>query len=286
MAHYAPVLFELVSPRVEILQSWESQTQLLSYFVLPQPENPNMVFQGSAVSVGAITDGLYRLRFDLAGESVNKLNRHTLKELGEALDALEQLSDLRGLLLDSGKSVFIVGADITEFLGFFQQDNASISASVTEVNKLFNRLEDLDCPTVVAINGEALGGGFEVCLSCDFRVASHKAKIGLPETKLGIMPGWGGTVRLPRLVGVDNAIEWIAGGTQNKAAAALKVGAVDAVVAPEQLEEAALDLLRRVADGEIEYQSRRDQKTSPLMLSKLEALMAFESAKGVVGAKA
>lgn len=245
-----------------------------------------MVFQGSAVSVGAIADGLFRLRFDLQGESVNKFNRHTLAELSQALDALAQQSDVRGLLVDSGKSVFIVGADITEFLTAFEEEAAQIAAAASDVNKLFSRLEDLPYPTVVAINGEALGGGFEVCLSCDFRVASNKAKIGLPETKLGIMPGWGGTVRLPRLIGVDNAVEWIAGGTQNKAAAALKVGAIDAVVAADKLEDAALDLLRQAADGRIEYKSRRARKTGPLMLSKLESMMAFESARGVVGPKA
>lgn len=245
-----------------------------------------MVFQGSAVSVGVIADGLYKLRFDLEGESVNKLNRQTLQELSEALDALEKQSDLRGLLLDSGKSVFIVGADITEFLGAFEGEASDIVKANMLIYKIFNRLEDLPCPTVVAINGEALGGGFEVCLSCDFRVASSKAKIGLPETKLGIMPGWGGTVRLPRLIGVDNAVEWIAGGTQNKAAAALKVGAIDAVVAPDKLEEAAVDLLRQAASGRIDYKSRRAQKTSPLTLSKLESMMAFESARGVVGPKA
>lgn len=245
-----------------------------------------MVFQGTAITVGAIADGLYKLRFDLQGESVNKLNRHALQELGLAVDAVVARGDCRGLLLDSGKKVFIVGADITEFLGVFEGESSIIVEANTVVNALFSRIEDLPFPTVVAINGEALGGGLEVSLCCDFRVASTKAKVGLPETKLGIMPGWGGTVRLPRLIGVDNAIEWIAGGTQNKAAAALKVGVVDAVVAPEKLEEAALDLLRQLADGSIDYQERRIQKKAPLKLSKLESMMAFESARGVVGPKA
>lgn len=245
-----------------------------------------MVFQGSAVSVTALDDGLYNLRFDLADESVNKFNRHTLDELRQALDALEAQDGVRGLLLSSGKPVFVVGADITEFLGFFEQGSDAIAASVGEVNRLFNRLEDLACPTVVAINGEALGGGFEVCLACDYRVASKKARIGLPETKLGIIPGWGGTVRLPRLIGVDNAVEWIAGGALNKPEVALKVGAVDAVVEADKLEAAALSLLRQAADGALDVAARRRQKTSPLMLSRLEAAMAFESARGVVGAKA
>lgn len=245
-----------------------------------------MVFQGSAISVSEIADGLFNLRFGLQGESVNKLNQHTLQELAQALDALDKLSGVRGLLIDSGKAVFIVGADITEFIGLFEATAEAIDKSVTGVNQLFSRIEDLPYPTVVAIGGEALGGGLEVALSCDFRVASQKAKVGLPETKLGIMPGWGGTVRLPRLIGVDNAIEWIAGGGINKAAAALKVGAVDAVVAPDKLHDAALDVLQQAVSGRLDYTARRARKTSPLTLSKLEAMMAFESAKGVVGPKA
>lgn len=106
----------------------------------------------------------------------------------------------------------------------------------------------------------ALGGGCEVLLTTDFRVMSEKAKIGLPETKLGILPGWGGCVRLPRLIGADNAVEWIAGGTENRADAALKVGAVDAAVAHEQLEEAALDILDRANAGELDYHARREEK--------------------------
>src|SRR5690554_7388202 len=86
-----------------------------------------------------------------------------------------------------------------------------------KANEVFNAIEDLPFPTVTAINGIALGGGFEMCLATDYRVMAPKAKVGLPEVKLGIFPGFGGTVRLSRLVGVDNAVEWIAGGTENRA---------------------------------------------------------------------
>ena len=90
-------------------------------------------------------------------------------------------------------------------------------------------------PTVAAINGVALGGGFELCLAADYRVLADDGKVGLPEVKLGIFPGFGGTVRLPRLIGCDNAIEWIASGNETKAIEALRVGAVDAVVPHAQL---------------------------------------------------
>jgi 3-hydroxyacyl-CoA dehydrogenase/enoyl-CoA hydratase/3-hydroxybutyryl-CoA epimerase/enoyl-CoA isomerase len=107
--------------------------------------------------------------------------------------------------------------------------------------------EDLPVPTVAAINGIALGGGFEMCLACDYRVMSTAAKVGLPEVKLGIFPGFGGTVRLPRVIGVDNAVEWIAAGSEKRPDAALKDGAVDAVVAPENCVDAAIDLVKQVA---------------------------------------
>src|SRR5579883_873605 len=129
---------------------------------------------------------------------------------------------------------------ITEFGKNFSQPEEEIAKWAIEANKIFSAVEDLPFPSVTAINGLALGGGFEMALSTDYRVMSTKAQVGFPEVKLGIFPGFGGTVRFPRLVGADNAIEWIAGGEQQKADAALKIHAVDAVVAPEKLRAAAL----------------------------------------------
>ena len=245
-----------------------------------------MVFQGSAVSVGIIADGLYKLRFDLEGESVNKLNRQALQELSEALDALEKQSDLRGLLLDSGKSVFIVGADINEFSQMFDVEESFIVDNLTSMNAIFNGIEDLPCPTVTAINGIALGGGFEMCLSTDYRVMSTTAKVGLPEVKLGIFPGFGGTVRLPRLIGADNAIEWIAGTKEYRADDAHKFGAVDAVVAPDKVVEAAIALVNQAINGKVDYKARREEKTTKLKLNPMESMMTFETAKGFVAGQA
>ena len=134
---------------------------------------------------------------------------------------------------------------------------------------------------MAAINGIALGGGFEMGLVCDYRVMSDTARIGLPETKLGIIPGYGGTTRLPRLIGADNAIEWIASGKEQKAEQALKFGAVDAVVAPELLREAAVSLLQQCIDGKLDYQAKRREKQEPLKLNEIEAMMVFETSKGV-----
>ena len=98
-------------------------------------------------------------------------------------------------------------------------------------------------PTVTAINGYALGGGCELTLTTDYRVMAHSARIGLPEVKLGIFPGWGGSVRLPRLIGADNALEWICSGDQKKADEALKNHAVDSVVGLDELNDAAMHIV-------------------------------------------
>ncbi|WP_069385135.1 fatty acid oxidation complex subunit alpha FadB [Halomonas caseinilytica] len=245
-----------------------------------------MIYQGNAISVVRDDEGIATLTFDLKDESVNKLSSAVIQELEQALEALRGESDIEGLILASAKEAFIVGADITEFHGMFANGEDEIQGMLERVHGIFNGLEDLPFPTVSAINGLALGGGCEVTLTTDFRVMSEAAKIGLPETKLGILPGWGGCVRLPRLIGADNAIEWIAGGTENRADACLSVGAVDAVVPGESLEAAARDILARARSGELDYQARRVEKRGPLGLDAIEQMMAFETAKGYVAGKA
>ncbi|NND81764.1 MAG: fatty acid oxidation complex subunit alpha FadB [Gammaproteobacteria bacterium] len=241
------------------------------------------MFAGQAISVTMHDHGIAEMKFDLAGESVNKFNTVTVSELGQALDALEAADDLKGLVVTSGKGVFIVGADITEFGSMFTPDaSGGINKQDDPNNVNFNRLEDLPVPTAVAINGYAMGGGLELCLACDFRVMSSKAKIGLPETKLGLIPGWGGTVRLPRIAGADTAIDWIASGKEQRADAALKAGVVDGIVEPEHLTDAAIKIVQAAIDGKMDYTGRRAQKTGPLKLNQTEAMMVFETSKGFV----
>ena len=245
-----------------------------------------MIYQGNAITVARNGDDIAMLTFDLKGESINKLSSAVITELDEAVKAIQSESGLKGLVLASAKEAFIVGADITEFQDMFGKGAEFLESMLLQVHAIFNAIEDLPFPTVSAINGLALGGGCEVILTTDFRVMGEKAKIGLPETKLGILPGWGGCVRLPRMIGSDNAVEWIAGGTENRADAALKVGAVDAVVPNDQLEAAALDILARANAGELDHEARRAEKTGPLKLNAIEQMMAFETAKGFVAGKA
>ncbi|MCG7371064.1 fatty acid oxidation complex subunit alpha FadB [Pseudomonas luteola] len=245
-----------------------------------------MIYEGKAITVKALENGIAELKLDLTGESVNKFNRLTLNELRQAVDALKADASVKAVILSSGKDVFLVGADITEFVESFRMPDEDLLAGNLEINQIFNDFEDLNVPTVAAINGIALGGGLEIAMAADFRVMSETAKVGLPEVKLGIYPGFGGTVRLPRLIGSDNAIEWIASGKENSAAEALKVGVVDAVVAPDKLQAAALDLARRAISGELDHKARRQPKLEKLKLNPIEAMMAFESAKGYVAGQA
>jgi 3-hydroxyacyl-CoA dehydrogenase/enoyl-CoA hydratase/3-hydroxybutyryl-CoA epimerase/enoyl-CoA isomerase len=241
-----------------------------------------MIYEGKAITVNMIEDGIAELKFDLQGDSVNKFNRVTLEDLSAAVAAIKGNADVKGVLVTSGKDVFIVGADITEFGDAFKNSEEEIAAWVGEANVVFNAFEDLTVPTLTAINGIALGGGFEMCLASDLRVMSEAAKVGLPEVKLGLMPGFGGTVRLPRVIGADNAIEWICMGAENKPAKALKDGAVDAVVAADKLRDQSIAMLKSAIAGEINWQARREEKTSKLKLNAMEQMMVFETAKGFV----
>lgn len=245
-----------------------------------------MLYSGPAFSVNALGDGIVELKFDLAGESVNKLNKAALLDFAAATDAIAKDKSVKGVILTSGKSVFIVGADITEFGATFASGEEGIARNVLGVDRLFSRFEDLPVPSVAAINGVCLGGGTELALCCDYRVMSATASMGVPEVKLGIFPGFGGTVRLPRIIGIDNAVEWIATGADKKPDAALKDGGVDAVVAPDLLRDAAIAMVKQCVAGKLDWKAKRAEKLAPLKLNALEQLMAFNSSMAVVGAQA
>ncbi|MEH6608656.1 MAG: fatty acid oxidation complex subunit alpha FadB [Halioglobus sp.] len=245
-----------------------------------------MIYQSDALTVTRLDGDIAELNFDLQGESVNKFDQHTVESLTAALDAIEAESGLKGLLVSSAKPVFIVGADITEFTAIFGAGADDIAGFTRQNNDNLNRLQNLPYPSCVAINGFAMGGGLEICLACDFRVMSTAAKVGLPETKLGILPGWGGTARLPRMIGVDEAIMWIATGKDQKAEVALKVGAVDAIAAPDQLRDIALSTLGQAVAGKLDFETRRVAKSSPLPMNDTEAMLAFFTMKTMVGQQA
>ena len=222
------------------------------------------MYNSQAVSLKTLESGMVELVLDLQGESVNKLNALTLNELGDVVKLLSEQTSVTGLLISSAKSAFVVGADITEFLGMFSLPDAELHQRISQTHDLFSRLEALPFPTVAAINGMALGGGFELALSADFRVLASDARVGLPEVGLGICPGWGGTVRLSRLIDTASATQWMLSGKPQKAKAALELGAVERVVDAAELRTEALALLQSAVNGEVDHLANRQRKQQAL----------------------
>jgi 3-hydroxyacyl-CoA dehydrogenase/enoyl-CoA hydratase/3-hydroxybutyryl-CoA epimerase/enoyl-CoA isomerase len=245
-----------------------------------------MLYNGPSFRLEKLSHDFLKLTFDLIDQSTNVLGVTALTDLEKIVPILKS-TDAKGLILCSGKpSGFVFGADVTEFLTHFKKTEEELRIWIHQINQLFNSLEDLPYPSVALVNGFALGGGFEIALTMDYRIGSPKATVGLPETKLGIIPGWGGTVRLPRLIGADHAIEWITSAKYFKADEALKFGALDGVVEDDKLIDAGITFLSRCSNGDFDWKKRREQKKSPLKLDRTESIMSFEGAKGLVAAAA
>ena len=236
------------------------------------------MYQGETLNLARLEGDFLEINFNSKNGSVNKFDSQTLDELRAAMNLLKKAESVRGLLLTSAKSVFVVGADITEFSVMFNATREEFVAQASAVNRIFSDIEDLPYPSVAAINGFALGGGLEICLTCDKRVISSKASIGLPETGLGIMPGWGGTVRLPRLAGFNLALHWIMSGAPQNALKALEAGAVDLISEPENLRDSALTVLTDLANGSEDFLALRKVKQGPVAISMDEAAASAEDA--------
>ncbi len=159
---------------------------------------------------------------------VNALNRGTLDELGALLAEIEGRGDVRALIVTGAGQAFVAGADIKEMATVTTPEQAQ--ALLQGGHAVLNRLDSLPIPTIAAVNGYCLGGGNELALACDFRLASDRARFGQPEINLGVMPGFGGTVRLTRLVGPARALEIMLTGADISAQDALRMGLVNRVV--------------------------------------------------------
>ncbi|MFN8350180.1 MAG: enoyl-CoA hydratase-related protein [Flavobacteriales bacterium] len=167
-------------------------------------------------------------------DQLNALNRATIDELDRALNEADADRNVRVLVITgSGPKAFVAGADIKEFAHFSIEEGRALSADGQR--KLFDHVENMGKPVIAAVNGFALGGGLELAMSCHVRVASDNARMGLPEVSLGVIPGYGGTQRLARLVGKGKALEMIFTAGMIKADEALQWGLVNHVVAPDQL---------------------------------------------------
>ncbi|MFH2045710.1 MAG: enoyl-CoA hydratase-related protein [Pseudomonadota bacterium] len=178
-------------------------------------------------------------------KALNALNEKLFKELSDALDNISCDENVRVLILTgAGEKSFVAGADITE-LAKFNSLEGKIFAKNGQT--LIGRLQELPIPVIAAVNGFALGGGCEVVLACDIVYASEKAMFGLPEINLGLIPGFGGTQRLPRLIGTNMAKEMIFTGKMISASEAMTIGLVNRVFAPDALMDETLKTAKLIA---------------------------------------
>lgn len=179
-------------------------------------------------------------------KNLNALNKKTISELSECLESLEQNDEVRVIILTGeGEKAFVAGADIKEFVHFNSHEGAELSSKGHET--LFNKIEQLKKPVIAAINGYALGGGLELALSCHFRIAAENAQLGLPELKLGLIPGYGGTQRLTQLVGKGLALEMMLSSKMIDAEQALKQGLVNHVFSLESLITECTSIAKAIA---------------------------------------
>jgi enoyl-CoA hydratase len=181
-------------------------------------------------------------------EALNALNQALLEELDQFLSGGIKPAGIRVLILTGEGKAFIAGADIKEMQAF---DGAGTRAFCNLGHKVMGLLETVEVVTIAAINGFALGGGLELALACDFAYASSTAKMGLPEVSLGVTPGFGGTQRLPRAVGVRQAQEMIATGQFLDASEALRIGLVNKVVEPDNLLDETLATAEKIIQNSL-----------------------------------
>ncbi|MEE4001176.1 enoyl-CoA hydratase-related protein [Tenacibaculum sp. FZY0031] len=167
-------------------------------------------------------------------KKLNALNKATIEELHNAFKALEKDASIKVIIITgSGEKAFVAGADISEFAHFSVEEGGMLAKKGQEI--LFDFVENLSTPVIAAVNGFALGGGLELAMACHFRIASDNAKMGLPEVSLGVIPGYGGTQRLPQLVGKGKAMELIMTAGMISADEAKEAGLVNHVTSQEEL---------------------------------------------------
>ncbi len=179
-------------------------------------------------------------------DKLNALNDATMSELGAALDEMESRDDIGGIIVTGTGRAFVAGADISELAN---QSAIEGKTRALAGQAVFARLENSHRPTIAAVNGYALGGGCELAMACHIRIASELAKFGQPEAKLGILPGYGGSQRLPRLVGRGRALQLLLTGETIDAQEALRIGLVNKVVPAAELLASARTMMKQVLDN-------------------------------------
>ena len=208
-------------------------------------------------------------------KALNALNRDTLQNLQHAFDALEKDAEVKVIILiGAGEKAFVAGADIAKMQ---EMNDLEARSFILLGQQVMTTIENSSKPVIAAVNGFALGGGCELAMACDIRLAAENAKFGLPEVNLGVIPGFAGTQRLARLVGKGRAKELVFTGDMIDAQEALRLGLVNKVVAPEQLLETTLKMARKIAGkGPIAVQLSKDAINRGLEMD-LDRASAYEA---------
>ncbi len=208
-------------------------------------------------------------------EAMNSLNAQVLSELADGLDEIENDCGIKAVIITGEGKAFVAGADIAFMHGLDEQSGYDFGRLGQQV---FRRIETMEKPVIAAVNGFALGGGCELAMACDIRIASERAKFGQPEVGLGIIPGYSGTQRLPRLVGKGKAMELILTGNIITAETAGSIGLADQVVPQESLMDEALAMARKIASNgpvAIAYAKKAIQQGTEL--SDMDAAILLEA---------
>ena len=204
-------------------------------------------------------DGIAVVTMDFKGMKVNALARNVVEELPGLVDSLEADASVRAIVFVSAKKDFIVGADINMFKELAAAGRDGVKAMVTSSHPVFDKLAS-GKPKIAAINGSCLGGGAEFALACHYRIAATQASMGFPEVMLGLLPGFGGTQRLPALVGMQNAMPMLMTGSNKKGAQAKKMSLVDQTCDQKQLMQCAMVVAKQIADGDLKIPKRGNFK--------------------------
>ncbi len=229
-----------------------------------------------------LQDGTAVLRLD--NPPVNQLSEHFVREMADAILSGFQDPEVRCLILTGTGRNFIAGADITEVQKV--TDKEYLFQKVMENNRFLNAIEQGPKPVIAAINGHCLGGGLEIAMACHYRVAASGVQIGQPEVQIGLIPGAGGTQRLPRLVGLPDALQMITTGKGITAEEGLQKGCIDEVVEPSRLLDAALSAAARFVSGDLQHKARITRDLSEKLPSPEQKQNIFNFAKAVAAKQA
>lgn len=227
------------------------------------------MYSGITMGLFRLPEGFIEWRLDMPGP-VNILNEQAIREWGEVLDVLEHAEGTKGLVITSGKNSFIAGADVKSFPVIFSGSEKNVERWAARSQTLCDRIESLPFPSVAAIDRFALGGGLELALSADYRVITHGSRLALPEVTLGLCPGWGGSVRLSRLIGLDAALTYIAEGRTIDSNAAISLCVADLVVNRDELLHESMALLKSKARSKSLWEGRRALKRTPLQACSIK----------------